>query len=75
VGDEGAERRILDRLRRGDLQFVLPGKRDLQGAVGPIPLRERAMLNVERCGLCRIVCRNSNLVARLDSRGLLDAVF
>jgi 3-dehydroquinate dehydratase len=45
--DEGSHFRILDRLCGSDIQFVLCGERKVIGAVDPIPLRERATLNVD----------------------------
>jgi hypothetical protein len=55
--DEGSHLRIWDRICSSNIQFVLRGKRDVQGAVGPIPLRERTTLNVDGISLCRIVDR------------------
>ena len=42
MGDVGAERRILDRSPTSYIQFALREYRNVMGAVGPIPLRERA---------------------------------
>ena len=53
MGNEGAHRRILNRLRCSYIQFVLRRHRNVIGAVGLIPLRERTALNVNGLGLRR----------------------
>jgi hypothetical protein len=51
MGNEGSHRRILNRLRCSCIQFVLRRHRNVIGAVGLIPLRERTALNVNGLGL------------------------
>jgi hypothetical protein len=55
--DEGSHLRILDRVYSSDIHFVLCGERKVKGALCPIPLRERATLNVDGISLCRVVDR------------------
>jgi hypothetical protein len=46
MGDEGAPRRIRDRLRESYNQIIICKELNLNGTVNPIPLRERTALNV-----------------------------
>ncbi len=57
MGNEGSHRRILNRLRWSYIQFVLRRHRNVIGAVGVIPLRERTAINVNGLGLRRLVDR------------------
>jgi hypothetical protein len=57
MGNEGSHRRILNRLRWSYIQFVLRRHRNVIGAVGLIPLRERTALNVNGLGLRSLVDR------------------
>jgi len=57
MGNEGSHRRILNRLRCSYIQFVLRRHRNVIGAVGLIPLRERTALNVNGLGLRSLVDR------------------
>jgi hypothetical protein len=61
--DVGAQRWILDRNLHNEIQFALRGARNDNGAVNPIPLRERFPLNVVGQGLCRLVNRVRSEVA------------
>jgi hypothetical protein len=57
MGNEGSHRRILNRLRCKNYQFVLRRHPNIIGGVEPIPLRERTALDVNGIGLRRLVDR------------------
>lgn len=57
MGNEGSHRRIRNRLRCSNDQFVLRRHRNIIGGVDLIPLRERTALNVNGLGLRRLVDR------------------
>ena len=57
MGNEGSHRRIRNRLRCSNVQFVLRRHRNVIGEVALIPLRERTAINVNGLGLRRLVDR------------------
>ena len=57
MGNEGSHRRILNRLRCSNDQFVLRRHRNVIGGVDLIPLRERTAIDVNGLGLRRLVDR------------------
>jgi len=57
MGNEGSHRRILNRLRCRDNQFVFRWHGNVIGAVDLIPLRECTAINVNGLGLRRLIDR------------------
>ena len=78
MGNEGSHRRILNRRRWSNVQFVLRRHRNIIGTVDLIPLRERTALNVNGIGFRRLVepVRSEKAVHLPDGcRGLVDSDF
>src|ERR1700722_2206434 len=70
MGNEGSHRRIRNRLRCSNVQFVFRGHRKVIGAVGSIPLRERTTLDVNGISLRLLVYRvRSEKAVHLPDRG------